>query len=42
MRLTLPLIIAIVGLILYVLPIPPKVNTIGLVSFGVGLLAFLQ
>lgn len=37
----LPLLISLIGLILYVLPLDPKLNTIGLNMFWVGLLAFL-
>jgi hypothetical protein len=35
-------IIAIVGMILYVLPTPAKVQMLGLIAYGAGLLAFLM
>ena len=40
--LTLSLVVAVVGLILYMLSLPPKVNRIGEIMFAVGLLAFLM
>lgn len=37
----LPLLICLIGLVLYVLPVDAKVQTLGLNMFWVGLLAFL-
>jgi hypothetical protein len=37
----LSLLVALIGMLVYVLATNPKVTTLGLVSFGAGLLAFL-
>lgn len=39
---TLSLVIAIVGLVLYLLTLTPKVNRVGEIMFFAGLLAFLM
>ena len=39
---TLSLIVAIIGLALYLPSITPKVNRVGEIMFAVGLLAFLM
>lgn len=40
--LTISLLVAIIGLILYLLTLTPKVNEVGRIMFFVGLLAFLM
>lgn len=37
----LALIICVIGLVLYLVTLPPKVTEVGRICFGVGLLAFL-
>jgi len=41
MQIALSLLIAVLGLLIYVLSGKPKVETLGLIAFGAGLLAFL-
>jgi|HubBroStandDraft_2_1064218.scaffolds.fasta_scaffold507392_2 hypothetical protein len=42
MTIWLPLLVCIVGALLYLLSANPKRQTLGLVAYGCGLLVFLQ
>jgi hypothetical protein len=41
MEIYLPLLVCLIGLVIYALPLDPKVNAIGKDMFWTGLLAFL-